>query len=226
MDIRDLYDELVRWTPFLAGGFVWNIAISIVAMVLGTVIGAGLAFMREARGALLVKPSLALTDFTRNAPTFIFLFYIAILLPSELEVFGFAVNIPAWAEASLALSIAVVAYVSDTLSTVIRDWRAGQRESALLFLPSWTSYLLIIIMMSSTASLIGVSEIVSRCNTVIAATGKSEMLVWIYLYAMLWFFLFCYPLTVAMKRLQTYLRYRNWTAAGATEGVHTNRRKV
>lgn len=221
MDIRDLYDELVRWTPFLAGGFVWNIVISIVAMVLGTVIGAGLAFMREARGALLVKPSLALTDFTRNAPTFVFLFYIAILLPSELEVFGFAVSIPAWAEASLALSIAVVAYVSDTLSTVIRDWRAGQRESALLFLPSWVTYLLFVVMTSSAASLIGVNEIVSRCSTVIAATGQSGMLLWIYLYAMLWFFLACYPLIVAMERLKIHLRYRHWTAAGAVPGLQT-----
>ena len=226
MDIRDLYDELVRWTPFLAGGFVWNIVISFAAMVLGTVIGAGLAFMREARGALLVKPSLALTGLARNVPSLAFLFYIAFLLPSELDVFGLAVGIPAWVKASMALSIAVVGYVSDTLSVVIRDWRAGKRENALLFLPSWTTYLLLIVIMSSTASLIGVSEIVSRCNTVIAATGKSEMLVWIYLYAMLWFFLFCYPLTVAMKRLQTYLRYRSWSAAGATEGVRTNRREV
>lgn len=219
MDIRDVYDELVRWTPFLAGGFAWNIAISVVAMVLGTVIGAGLAFMREARGALLTKPSLALTEFARNVPTFVFLFYIAFLLPSELQVFGVVVKIAPWIKASLALSIAVVGYVSDTLSIVIRDWRTGQRESAILFLPSWTTYLLIIIMTSSTASLIGVSEIVSRCNTVIAATGKSGMLVWIYLYAMLWFFLFCYPLIIAMKRLQTYLRYRNWTATGATAGA-------
>jgi polar amino acid transport system permease protein len=224
MDIRDLYDELVRWTPFLAGGFVWNIIISIIAMVLGTVIGAGLAFMREARGALLAKPSLAVTGFVRNVPTVAFLFYIAFLLPSELDVFGLAVSMPAWVKASLALSIAVIGQVSDELSVVIRDWRAGQRGNALLFLPSWMTHLLVIVIMSSTASLIGVSEIVSRCNTVIAATGKSEMLVWIYLYAMLWFFLFCYPLTVAMKRLQTYLRYRNWSAAGATEGVRTNHR--
>ncbi|MCA3366589.1 MAG: ABC transporter permease subunit [Roseomonas sp.] len=217
MDIRDVYDELVRWTPFLAQGFVWNIVISVVAMLFGTMIGAILAFMRQAPGAAVYRTSMALTEVARNIPTFVFLFYIAFLIPGEIDLFGFTIKVPAWIKASLALSIAVVGYVSDTLSIVIRDWRAGEHESALLFLPSWTTYLLIIVMASSTASIIGVSEIVSRCNTVIAATGNSGMLVWIYLYAMLWFFVFCYPLIKMMQRIQTYLRYRNWASAKAGE---------
>jgi polar amino acid transport system permease protein len=221
MDIRDVYDELVRWTPFLAGGFAWNIAISLLAMALGTLIGAGLAFMREAHGAILVKPSLAITRFSQNVPAFVLLLYVAFLLPSEFQLLGLVVKVPAWIKASLALSIAVVGHVSDTLSVVIRDWRAGQRESALLFLPSWVTYLLLVVMTSSAASLIGVNEIVSRCSTVIAATGQSGMLLWIYLYAMLWFFLACYPLIVAMDRLKIYLRYRHWTAAGAVAVLQT-----
>ena len=221
MDIRDVYDELVRWTPFLAGGFAWNIAISLLAMALGTLIGTGLAFMREAPGAILVKPSLAITRVSRNMPAFVLLLYVAFLLPSEFQLFGLVVKVPVWIKASLALSIAVVAHVSDTLSVVIRDWRAGQRESALLFLPSWVTYLLFVVMTSSAASLIGVNEIVSRSSTVIAATGQSGMLLWIYLYAMLWFFLACYPLIVAMERLKIHLRYRHWTAAGAVPGLQT-----
>ena len=213
MDIRDVYDELLRWTPFLAQGFMWNIVISVVAMLLGTVVGAVLAFMRQASGVALNRTSMALTEVARNIPTFVFLFYIAFLVPAELNLFGLVIKVPAWIKASLALSIAVVGYVSDTLSIVIRDWRAGERESALLFLPSWTTYLLIIVMASSTASIIGVSEIVSRCNTVIAATENSGMLVWIYLYAMMAFFVFCYPLIKIMNRLQTFLRYRNWATA-------------
>lgn len=219
MDIRDVYDELVRWTPFLAGGFAWNIAISLLAMALGTLIGAALAFMREARGAFLAKPSLAITNFARNMPAFVLLLYVAFLLPSEFQLFGLVVKVPVWIKASLALSIAVVGHVSDTLSVVIRDWRAGQRESALLFLPSWVTYLLFVVMTSSAASLIGVNEIVSRCSTVVAATDEGGMLLWIYLYAMLWFFLACYPLVMAMERLKIHLRYRHWTVAGAVAGL-------
>ena len=140
-----------------------------------------------------------------------FLFYVSYLIPPEFQIAGIALSCPGWVKASLALSIAVVGYVSDNLSIVIRDWRKGHRESALLFLPSWTTYLLIIVMASSTASVIGVSEIVSRCNTVVDATGKSDLLVWIYLYAMMWFFVFCYPLIILMTRLKERLRYRLWT---------------
>ena len=218
MDIRDVYDELVRWTPFLAGGFAWNIAISLLAMALGTLIGAGLAFMRETRGAVLAKPSLAITNLSRNMPAFVLLLYVAFLLPSEFQLFGLVVKVPVWIKASLALSIVVVGHVSDTLSVVIRDWRAGHRESALLLLPSWITHLVFVVMTSSAASLIGVNEIVSRCSAVVAATGQGGMLVWIHLYAMMWFFLACYPLIVAMERLKVHLRYRHWTAAGAAGG--------
>lgn len=213
MDIRDIYEELVRWTPFLAGGFVWNVIISITAMALGTLVGAALAFMRESGEWPLVRVSLGMTEFARNVPTFVFLFYVSYLVPPEIQIGSVTLLCPGWVKASLALSIAVVGYVSDNLSIVLRDWRAGHRESALLFLPSWTTYLLIIVMASSTASVIGVSEIVSRCNTVISATGKNELLVWIYLYAMLWFFALCYPLIVLMDRLKERLHYRLWTVA-------------
>ncbi len=213
MDIRDIYEELSRWTPFLAGGFVWNIVISLTAMALGTALGTLLAFMRESGRRPLRRISLGLTEFARNVPTFVFLFYVSYLIPPEFQIAGVALSCPGWVKASLALSIAVVGYVSDNMSIVIRDWRNGERESAVLFLPSWTMYFLIIVMASSTASVIGVSEIVSRCNTVVDATGKSDLLVWIYLYAMMWFFVFCYPLIVLMTRLKERLRYRLWTVA-------------
>jgi polar amino acid transport system permease protein len=213
LDIRDIYEELSRWTPFLAGGFVWNIVISLTAMALGTALGTLLAFMRESGRRPLRRISLGLTEFARNVPTFVFLFYVSYLIPPEFQIAGVALSCPGWVKASLALSIAVVGYVSDNMSIVIRDWRNGERESAVLFLPSWTMYFLIIVMASSTASVIGVSEIVSRCNTVVDATGKSDLLVWIYLYAMMWFFVFCYPLIVLMTRLKERLRYRLWTVA-------------
>lgn len=208
MDIREVLEELVRWTPFLAGGFVWNIVISLVSMLIGTALGAVLAFMRQSDGRIAVRSSLLITELARNVPTFLFLFYLAYLLPSEVAIMGTAIQFPAWLKASLALSIAVVGFVSDTMALAIRDWRNGQREAAALFVPSWMMYLLIIIMASSTASVIGVSEIVSRCNTVIAATGKISLLLWIYFYAMLWFFLFCYPLISVMNWVKNRMQQR------------------
>jgi polar amino acid transport system permease protein len=217
MGAREIYGELARWTPFLGVGFAWNIAISVAAMALGTVGGAVLAIMREHHRRALARPGLALTEFARNVPTFVFLFYVAYLLPPELHFAGLAIPCPGWVKASIALSIAVVGYVSDNLSIVLHDWRAGRHDTALLFLPSWTAYLLIIVMASSTASVIGVSEIVARCNIVVAATGNNALLAWIYLYAMLWFFVFCYPLMLVMDRVKTRLarRIRAQAAVGS-----------
>lgn len=78
----------------------------------------------------------------------------------------------------------------------------GRKGAALLFIPSWSSYLLIIVLASSTASLIGVPELVSRCNTIVNATGDSTMLIPTYLYASLIFFLVCYPLTVFLRKVR------------------------
>lgn len=197
---------LWTWTPFLAGGFVWNVIVSLVAMSLGTVLGGALAFARAGSRRRLAGWATSITHVTRNIPTFVFLYYLAYLIPFEIEIGGQVVAVPAWIKASAALSIAVVGFVSDTLLTAIRDWRRGDHAASWLFVPSWTMYLVIIVMASSTASVIGVPEIVSRSNTIIAAVGEDGLMIWAYGYAMLWFFLFCWPLSrlieTARRRMQ------------------------
>lgn len=217
MEPRDILQTLITWTPFLAGGFVWNIVISLGAMAIGTMIGSALAFLRTSHSSAPVRFSLAVTEFTRNVPTFVFLFYLAFILPVEVEIAGTVHQFPVWVKASLALAIAVVGFVSDNLTIAIREWRGGNHSAALLFIPSWTSYFVIIVMASSTASVIGVGEIVSRCNTVIGATGRNELMLWIYLYAMMWFFLFCYPLNILMARIKRHLQTRVPSATAAAE---------
>ncbi len=226
MDIRDLADLLWTWTPYLAEGFGWNIIISIVAMAVGTAIGAALAQARLSRRRGLVGAATGVTAVSRNVPTFVCLFYLAFLLPNEATIAGIAVAIPAWVKASLALSVAVVGYVSDTFGAAIADHRRGRPEAMLLLLPSWMTYFLIIVMASSTASVIGVSEIVSRANTVIGATGRDDLMVWVYLYAMLWFLGFCLPLTMAMRALQQRIRDRTLlraTGSGLAAGLAAKR---
>ena len=175
--------------------------IALVAMVIGTGVGWLVAHMRLSSSPSIHRGSLVLTELTRNIPTYVFQVYLAFMLPNEftLPVTGTIVAFPAWLKASLALALAVIGFCADNLSTAIREWQQGRHGFALLFIPSWTSYLLIIVMASSTASVIGVSELVSRCNTVINATGKMEIMLPIYFYACCVFVSFCYPLTWLMK---------------------------
>ena len=218
MSPAEIIATLCRWTPFLAGGFLWNIIVSLCAMTIGTVLGALLALLRLSHRPALCRAGLLSTAFARNVPTFVFLFYLAFLIPAEIRIGGAAFAVPGWLKASLALAIAVVGFVSDNLADALPHWRAGNVAAALLFIPNWTAYFVIIVMASSTASVIGVGELVSRCNTVIGAVGKPELMLWIYLYAMLWFFLACYPLTLAMRRVKRTIARRVRTPAPAAAG--------
>lgn len=213
MSATDAVHVLWTWTPFLAGGFVWNVIVSLVAMGVGTLIGAALAFARAGSHARLSGFAATITHVTRNVPTFVFLYYLAYMIPFELDLGGRVLAVPAWIKASVALSIAVVGFVSDTLLAAIRDWRRGDHAASWLFVPSWTMYLVIIVMASSTASVIGVPEIVSRSNTIIAAVGDDALMIWVYGYAMMWFFLFCWPLTRAIEALRRRMQRRHAEAS-------------
>jgi polar amino acid transport system permease protein len=208
MAITEIIAQLRTWTPFLAEGFGWNIIISLTAMIIGTLFGAVLAWLRLSKRKLLARIGVIATELARNIPTFVFLFYLAFLIPSEFEIAGQIYTFPVWLKAALALSVAVIGFVSDNLLVAWRYWQACQQAAALLFIPSWTMYLLIIVMASSTASAIGVGEIVSRCNTVISAIGGAEIMVWVYAYAISYFLIFCFPLIWLMGRLRARLLAR------------------
>ena len=210
MDVRETLAVLATWTPYLLQGFGWNILIALVAMLLGTAVGGVLALMRLSSVPFAVRFSGVITEFSRNIPTIVFQFYLAVMLPGQWLLPGtdWVIDIPGWVKASMALSVAVVGFTSDNLQKAISDWRQGSHAAALLFVPSWSSYLLIIVIASSTASIIGVNEIVSRCNSVINATGDTRLMIPVYLYASFFFLIFCYPLTLMMGRIKAKMATR------------------
>jgi len=217
MSAAEILDVLWVWTPFLAAGFLWNLLISFAAMAIGTLVGLVLAEARLSAKAPWRSIGGFVTGAARAFPTFVLIFYLAYVLPTEFTIAGFGVALPAWLKASLALSVAVAGFVSDNALEAIRHWRRGEHHEAYLFLPSWTMYLLIIFMASSTASVIGVPEIVQRANTVIAAIGNPQIMLWVYLYAMAWFFVVSWPIAqaVGLIRRQLLARARAEHAAGA-----------
>ena len=208
MTASETIDVLWAWSPYLAEGFGWNIIVSLVAMAVGTIVGLGLALLRGGSHWSVRHSGSAVTTLARNAPTFVMLFYLAYIIPTEFTLFGAAATFPAWIKASLALGIAVAGYVSDNALAAIRHLRRHEIAEALLFVPAWTSYFLIIVMASSTASVIGVPELVRRADTVIGAVDKVGLALWVYLWAVVWFLGFSLLLTFGMNRLSGYLRRR------------------
>jgi polar amino acid transport system permease protein len=179
---------LCDWTPYLAGGFARNLLIAGVAMALGTALGVALGRARRGGPLLRVPASLA-TGLCRNVPSFVLMFYVAFVLPVEVVLAGAVVTVPAWVKASLALILPVTGFASDQYLGFHRQRRAGLPDAAATFLTAWLQYVLIVLMASATASVIGADEIVGRANRLIATDSRPEVLIATYAYVSGWFLL-------------------------------------
>ncbi len=199
---------LATWTPFLLEGFRWNILIAIVATAIGTALGGVFAVLRFSRRRGVKSSVEKITAFFRNVPTLVLMFYLAVIFPNEFT-FGdnISVEFPSWVKASVALAASPLGFTSLNLHAAIIAWRAGDHDAALLFLPNWINGFVITTLASSVSSLVGVSELVGRCNTLINATGSSHM-VPVYLYCAAIFFAFCSLSSFAVRILKAKIRRR------------------
>ncbi|HXW25818.1 MAG TPA: amino acid ABC transporter permease [Xanthobacteraceae bacterium] len=214
---------MIKWTPLLARGFALNIAMSFLAMAIGTAFGTALglgliSLMRPVRGV-----SWFVTEFFRNAPWLVLLFYCMLLLPFELRVGDAIVPLPGWMKSTLGLSLAVMANVAELVRGAVNSIPFGQWEAseALAFTrmqtlrlvilpqcvkrmtPPWMNLYAILTVGTPLTSVVGVSEAMTLTGDILAAENRSELLVPMYLYLLLWFFIYCYPIaraTVALER--------------------------
>jgi polar amino acid transport system permease protein len=184
-----MIQELLSHSGFLAHGFAVNLLISVVSMTAGTILGVALGLWRAARrvGGSLVGGFA--TSICRNVPSFVLLFYMASMIPSEVELSGQIIAVPLWIKATLALTFPVIGFASDQTLGYVRQTRDGTSGAFETFAVAWLQYFLIIIMASATASVIGADEIVGRANTLIAQSGDDGLLLPIYVFVSLWFIL-------------------------------------
>lgn len=205
--IGDTFEVLWTWTPFLLQGFYWNILIAVLATLLGTVVGGILALMHLSSSRIVGRVVAFVVSFFRNVPSLVLLFYAATLIPNQINFGDTVVVIPDWFKATIALAGSPIGFTALNLHTSILLWREGRRRPAMLFIPNWLGGFLITVLASSTASLVGVNELVGQCNTVIAATGTTYLFP-IYVYALCMFFVFCYPVSLALGWLRTWMTNR------------------
>jgi His/Glu/Gln/Arg/opine family amino acid ABC transporter permease subunit len=204
----EVFNHLVYWTDDLARGFGFNLLISISSMIVGTSIGLLLGLARSNKNRVLVITASSTTSIFRNIPSFVFMFYIAFILPVEFEFQGELVRFPAWIKASIALSIPVIGFTSDQILRLVAERHKKNQVALPMFLLAWTQYFVIIVMASSTASVIGVAEIVGRANTAIAVIGgDATMMLVMYLYVAAWFLMSGIMINGLMKLLtSSYLK--------------------
>jgi polar amino acid transport system permease protein len=213
---------LWKWTPVIFSGFLFNILISVLSMAIGTVAGVVLGLLQVSLVRPVRQSAWVVTQFFRNAPWLVILFYCILLIPFELTIFGATVPFPAWIKAVIGLSLPVMAYVSEFVRGAVSSIPSGQWEAAesLAFsrlqtmtmvilpqcvkrlLPPWMNLYAILTMATPLVSIVGVQEAMTLTRAALSSEGRFDLLIPMYLYILMWFFLYCYPISRYTVRLE------------------------
>lgn len=211
-----------KWTPVLLGGFVFNLAISALAMLFGTIAGLFLGFAQISRLPPVRRGAWLVTHFFRNAPWLVLLFYCMFLLPFQVTLFGVTIPLPDWVKATFGLALPVMANVSEILRGAVQSIPTTQWESAasLAFtrrqtmwmiilpqcvkrmLPPWMNLYAILTMATVLVSIVGVGEMMTLTRQALSAENRPGLLLAFYSYVLFWFFLYCYPIARWTVRLE------------------------
>ena len=215
-------DLIVKWTPLLAQGFFFNLLISVGAMFAGTLAGMLLGFARISHATPVRGAAWTVVQFFRNAPWLVLLFFIMFLLPFQLQVGGVTIPFPDWIKATFGLALPIMANVAEIVRGAVQSIPTAQWEAArsLAFsrrqtlwkiilpqcvkrmLPPWMNWYAILTMATTLASIVGVSEVMTVTGRITNAEGRTDLLIPIYSYVLLWFFVYCYPISVWTRRLE------------------------
>lgn len=221
-EVRSIPTILFDWTPTLLKGFGFNVLISIMAMAIGTVLGVILGVLQVSPSMIVRRAAWLVTQFFRNSPWLVLLFYCVLLIPFQIEMFGATVPFPGWIKAVIGLSLPVMAYMSEFMRGAILSIPTGQWELADFLgfsrgltmrevilpqtvkrvLPSWMNLYAVLTMATPLVSIIGVNDVMSLTRAALSAEGRVDLLIPMYLYILCWFFIYCYPISALTSRLE------------------------
>ena len=218
------FEALLKWIPFLCtSGFLFNVLISVFAMLFGTLAGAALGLGQISKLAIIRRSSWFITQLFRNSPWLVILFIVLLALPFEFVLFGVVFSIPDWTKAVFGLSLPIMANISEivrgaVLSVPTAQWEAAEslafsRQQILWriilpqcfkrMIPPWMNWYAILTMATPLCSLLGVEEIITLSRQAMEAEDNHpELLVPFYSFALGMFFLYCYPIARLTIRLE------------------------
>jgi polar amino acid transport system permease protein len=196
------------------GGFALNILVSFLVMAIGTVTGVVLGIIQVSKSSLFRNPAWAITQFFRNSPWLVLLFFTVLLLPFQIDIFGYTLPFPDWIKATIGLALPIMANISEITRGAIQSIPTSQWESAeslafsrsqtfrLILLPQcvkrmtppWMNWYAILTMATSLISIVGVNDAMTLTQNAVAAEGRGELLIPMYGMLLLLFFLYCYPI--------------------------------
>ncbi|MCJ7977263.1 amino acid ABC transporter permease [Aeromonas veronii] len=212
--VNSVTEQLTQALPLLAVGAGQTLAISLLAILFATLGGVAYGVLAQ-QGGRLVRGLLRLyLELCRVVPVLVWLYLFFFGLP----IF-FGLDIPAFWCAVLVLALWGASEVGEVVRGGLNSLARGQQEAGLaLGISTWQLYRHVllpqalqrltpptiniytrIIKTSSLAVLIGVVEVIKVGQQIIERTYGSLL---IYGLLFLFFFLVCYPLSLASRRLE------------------------
>jgi polar amino acid transport system permease protein len=229
-DRPGILPTLWKWTPLVLlgpprefGGFALNVAVSFFAMAIGTLGGVILGLAQISVFTPMRKIAWGLTQFFRNSPWLVLLFFVMLLTPYSVRVAGVTIPLPAWLKATVGLSLPIMANIAEIVRGAVNSIPTAQWESAesLAFtrqqtlwriilpqcvkrmIPPWMNWYAILTMATPLISIVGVNDAMTLTQDALAAEQRTELLMPMYGLLLLFFFVYCYPIarwTIYLER--------------------------
>lgn len=209
----------------IGGGFLANIGISLVSMVIATVLGIMLGGATTAPNRAARAPAILVVNLMRNSPWLVVLYAMLYLIPFRVSIFGHEYWVSPAAKAIIGLAVPVTAYMAEVFRAGIQSVPDGQWESARalgyrrgailrrIILPQalpqmipniMTTYAMLFIG-TSLVVVTGTKDVLSVAKTVIASDGDDYATA-VYLFVLLLFFIYCYPIAAASRAIEQKIR--------------------
>ena len=132
------------------------------------------------------------TQFFRNAPWLVLLFFMIFLLPFHIQAGPISISFPGWLKAVIGLALPVMANVAEIVRGGVQSippgqweaaeslgftrrqqlWRIILPQSVKRMLPPWMNLYAILTTSTTLASIVGVNEVVTLAGQVLAAEGS------------------------------------------------------
>ena len=224
----DAFGALWRWMPFLLwSGFTFNVLISVLAMLIGTLAGVVLGLAQISPRRPVRAAAWFLTQLFRNSPWLVLLFIVLLAFPFEVNLFGINIRIPDWTKGVIGLSLPVMANISEVVRGAVQSVPTAQWEAAesLAFtrrqtlwqiilpqcykrmLPPWMNWYAILTMATPLCSLLGIEELITLTRQAMESEDNHpELLTPFFGFALVLFFAYCYPIarwTIHLERKYT-----------------------
>ncbi len=212
----DAFDALQRWLPFLmTHGFLFNVIISILTMIVGTIAGVLLGLGQISPRPWVRRACWFSTQLFRNSPWLVLLFIVMLSFPFQIEIGGVVIPVPDWTKAVIGLSLPIMANISEIVRGGILSVPTGQWEAAdslaysrhqtlwmvilpqcfKRMIPPWMNWYAILTMATPLVSLLGVEEIITLSRQAMESENNHpELLLPFYGFALVIFFAYCYPI--------------------------------